>query len=158
MKLYLGENLKYLRCRENLTQTQLAEYLNRSQTSVNNYEKNKCIPSLFTVFLIADLFQVTAETLCLKNLSALPEKNCTPQAGPLIQILSEFMEPPKNCGPSFQKKLQDFDSLLALVLDQWQPDQRSARFIRLFGKILLRGSAEAFFQLGQNENKKNGDF
>ena len=151
MKLYLGENLKYLRCRANLTQAQLAAYLNRSQSSVNNYEKNKSVPSLSSIFLIADLFQVTAETLCLKNLSALPEKECPPQTDSLIHILSEFMETPKHCSPAFQQNLQDFDTLLASVLDQWQPGHKSARFIRIFGKVLLRGSAEAFYRLGQKE-------
>lgn len=57
------EKLKFLRTKLNLTQTEFADKLGVSQSSVNYWEKGQRIPSIEAAAKIADFFDITIESL-----------------------------------------------------------------------------------------------
>lgn len=57
------ENLKRLRMSNNLTQSQLAEILNKSRASISLYEIGKRIPSIQTIKELCSIFHVTIDQL-----------------------------------------------------------------------------------------------
>jgi transcriptional regulator with XRE-family HTH domain len=58
-----SDMLTYLRKRENLTQSELAEKLNIGRSAVSMYESGKREPSFETLEEIADFFNVNMSTL-----------------------------------------------------------------------------------------------
>lgn len=67
MKLSIGYNLKTLRKKYNLTQSQLAKKLNISRQRLANYELEKREPDLITLIKISSFFNCSIEELILKN-------------------------------------------------------------------------------------------
>ena len=67
MKLNIGYNLKALRKKYNLTQSQLATKLNISRQRLANYELEKREPDLITLIKISSFFNCSIEELILKN-------------------------------------------------------------------------------------------
>lgn len=61
--LAFPEKLKLLRTELNLTQKEFADKLGVSQSSVNYWEKGQRIPSIEAAARIADLFNITIESL-----------------------------------------------------------------------------------------------
>lgn len=55
--------LKEIRKRHNLTQTQVAEYLNTTQQTYSDYENKKTQPSIETLVKLADLFRTSIDYL-----------------------------------------------------------------------------------------------
>ncbi len=56
-------NLKELRKKHSLTQVKVAEYLNISHQSYNNYENNKFEPPIETLKKLATLFNTSIDAL-----------------------------------------------------------------------------------------------
>lgn len=67
MELSIGYNLKLLRKKNNLTQSQLATKLNISRQRLANYEVGKREPDLITLIKISSFFNCSIEELILKN-------------------------------------------------------------------------------------------
>lgn len=65
MKVYkpLVENLINLRKKENLTQQQVADYLNLDRSSYCNYENGKFEPTLSTLKKLCQLYNIDFNTL-----------------------------------------------------------------------------------------------
>lgn len=59
----LGDRIKLLRNEQGITQEQLADYLNLSRSSVNNYENDGVEPSLSVLVKIADRFNISLDYL-----------------------------------------------------------------------------------------------
>lgn len=59
----LGERIKELRKKSKLTQEQLAKELHLTKTSICCYEKGYKYPSIETLKLLADIFDVTLDYL-----------------------------------------------------------------------------------------------
>ena len=59
----LGENLKALRIKKDLTQQQLADLLNINRVTYTQYENNKREPDNNTLCMLADFFCVTIDDL-----------------------------------------------------------------------------------------------
>lgn len=67
-----AKNLKYLRLKNNMEQTELAQKLDRGATSVSNWENGNSIPKAGIISDIAKLFNVTMNDLMnsdLQNMS-----------------------------------------------------------------------------------------
>lgn len=65
MQLYeynIGEGIKNIRKKHNLTQEQLAKALNVSTATIANYENNKTVPSMEFILKLSTLFGVTTDT------------------------------------------------------------------------------------------------
>ena len=61
--IYLNNVLKRLRRQKRITQFELAEALNISQTSVSKYERGVTQPDLNVIVLMADYFGVSVDEL-----------------------------------------------------------------------------------------------
>ncbi len=68
MSLMLGENIRYLRKKANLSQQQLAEILDVPRTTLGDYERGHTEPSLSTLIRIAGQFDVTVDNLLTSRL------------------------------------------------------------------------------------------
>lgn len=58
-----GKRLKQLREEKNLTQAELAEYLNKSASAIGMYEREKRYPNLDFITDCAEFFDVTTDYL-----------------------------------------------------------------------------------------------
>ena len=58
-----GENLKYFRKMNNISQKRFAELLNTTQQRVSEWECNKVEPSLYNIIKILRIFEITFEEL-----------------------------------------------------------------------------------------------
>lgn len=68
MSLMLGENIKYLRKRNSLSQQQLAETLDIPRTTLGDYERGHTEPNLDTLLKIARYFKHTIDSLLTSKL------------------------------------------------------------------------------------------
>ena len=67
----LGENLQFLRKKDNITQEQLAEQLEVSRQSVSKWESDTAYPEMDKIIQICDLFHVGMDDLVRKDVSLL---------------------------------------------------------------------------------------
>ena len=59
----LAKRLRELRCKADLTQTQVAEKINVSQSTYAYYETARIEPRIDTLILLAELFQTSIDYL-----------------------------------------------------------------------------------------------
>jgi len=71
--MYIHSNLKFLRGKMGLTQTELAEQLELNRSSVNNYENKLADPPLELMIRIADFFGIALDSMLRIDLAALPQ-------------------------------------------------------------------------------------
>lgn len=67
----LGENLQFLRKKDNITQEQLAERLDVSRQSVSKWESDTAYPEMDKILQICDLFHVNMDDLVRNEVSLL---------------------------------------------------------------------------------------
>lgn len=66
MKIKIGEKIRLLRKKNDITQDRLAEYLGVTPQSISRWESETCYPDIETLPAIADFFDVnTDELLCI---------------------------------------------------------------------------------------------
>ena len=63
MKTYIAENIKNLRIQKNVTQEEVAAYLNISFQSVSKWERGENMPDIQTLAELANYFDVTTDEL-----------------------------------------------------------------------------------------------
>lgn len=63
----MTNKIKYLRRLNNITQQNLADYLNVSRASVNAWESNLSTPSTSDIILMSDKFNVSTDFLIKAN-------------------------------------------------------------------------------------------
>lgn len=61
--LFLSENLKKYRILKNLTQEDLAEYLNITPQSVSKWERGECYPDISFLPALANIFETSVDLL-----------------------------------------------------------------------------------------------
>jgi len=65
----IGENLKYLRVKNNYSQQSLSDALDIPRTTLGDYERGKTEPNIAMLIRLARLFDVTIDELITKDLS-----------------------------------------------------------------------------------------
>ncbi len=68
MKFYLSENIKGYRCKNKLTQAELAQILGVSPQAVSKWENHIAYPDIFLLPYIAKAIGVTLDTLLLSDM------------------------------------------------------------------------------------------
>ena len=58
-----GETIKKLRKQKDMTQEQLAEYLNISPQAISRWEINSTLPDITLIPMLANIFDVTTDML-----------------------------------------------------------------------------------------------
>ncbi len=59
----IGENIRFLRKRRNLSQAQLAKALNISAATLSSYETGKTIPTKSLILKASSVFEVSTDTI-----------------------------------------------------------------------------------------------
>lgn len=76
--MYIGENIRYLRNKKDMSQEELAEALGyKSYTTITKWESGVSEPTLKMANQIADYFNVSVNDLCYKRLSVPAETSNT---------------------------------------------------------------------------------
>ena len=63
MNINIGENIKKLRYKKQVTQEQLADFLNISNVAVSKWERGETYPDISFLPILAKYFDVTIDTL-----------------------------------------------------------------------------------------------
>lgn len=63
MKNTIGNNIKKLRKESGITQEQIASKLCIGRQALSNYETGKRIPDIYELIVLADLFEVSLDTI-----------------------------------------------------------------------------------------------
>ncbi len=71
--MYLSTNIKFLRKRKRLSQTDLAEALNTKRSSISNYELGSATPPVDVLIGLSDLFNLSIDTMVRVNIVGLRE-------------------------------------------------------------------------------------
>jgi len=74
MNMNIGEKIKKLRKQKDMTQEQLAEYLNISTQAVSKWETNLTLPDITLIPMLANLFDVTSYEIFGIDISAKKER------------------------------------------------------------------------------------
>ena len=128
--MYTANNIRYLRRKLGLTQSHVAEKIDKTITTVGDYEKGRSMPPLDVAQKLCEIFQVTLDDLVNKDLSkegtGRPEEEA-PRSGKkptsvdeelfrqlLVLKLEEVSERLKESDPELYEELR----LDALVRDQ----------------------------------------
>lgn len=62
-----GENLKFLRIRQNLTQNDIAYFLNITRQSISKWESDKSTPAIIYIIPLTKILSCTLEDLFIYN-------------------------------------------------------------------------------------------
>jgi|GEM_PF-2532747 len=69
MKHHFASNLRYLRKRKGVTQTEIAILVEKAHTTIGNWEKRIAQPSIEELVIIADFFQITLDHMIIDDLA-----------------------------------------------------------------------------------------
>jgi len=86
LKDIIGKNIAAHRKRSGLTQVELADKLNYSDKAISKWERGDSVPDVLTLAQLAELFEVTVDTL-LRDPDALPE-----ETGAVQQAMGKVVE------------------------------------------------------------------
>ena len=67
----IASNIRYYRKLLNLTQDQLASFLNGKKSLVSNYENGHSTPDIYTLVQLADLFKISLDEFVGRNIDLL---------------------------------------------------------------------------------------
>ncbi len=84
--------LKEYRKKQNLTQTQVAKYLNTTHQTYNNYENNKFEPSIDMLIKLADLFHTSVDNLIRDNKNEINNNQHPRYSDNLIEKIKQLNE------------------------------------------------------------------
>lgn len=85
--MYIGENIRYLRTTNNISQEELAAALGyKSYTTITKWESGVSEPTLKMANQIAAFFKISVNDLCYKKLSV-PSTGVTHKKGVVIKVL-----------------------------------------------------------------------
>jgi len=68
--IYLKENMRYLRKQKKMTQGDLADKLDIKRSLIGSYEEGRGVPKLSVIKQMADLLEVSLDTLLAVDLSS----------------------------------------------------------------------------------------
>lgn len=117
-KMDIGNNIKYFRETQKMTQRQLAEHIGYTEKSVSKWENNDGLPSLDVIIRICDLFQIPLEELIYQKTSKLyllgidgggtkTVFRLTDTSGNVIRTVHKSSSNPNDIGIENAKKILD---------------------------------------------------
>ncbi|NLB91126.1 MAG: helix-turn-helix transcriptional regulator, partial [Clostridiales bacterium] len=89
----LGSNIKKLRNQKKLTQAELAEIFDVTQTTVANWERGFRTPDLETLTNLANYFGVTLDSLVGRNTIPFPDKKESSPSSPPLTMEERLKQP-----------------------------------------------------------------
>lgn len=144
MNLSIGKKISSLRKQNNLTQEQLAEYLNVSNAAISKWESGVSYPDIETIPIIAEIFQVSIDTLFDYEIQNLNLKGIINKAeelrvkGKINDVITTLEEALKVYPNDLNLNLMIAKSLLTKSLDQDLVDKELAWLsIKYYDKSLI---------------------
>ena len=110
----INKKIKELRIQHNLTQKEMAEILQTSRSTYNNYEQSVATPSLETLIKIADHFHITVDNLIGHEVPYLLDKST------LSHKQQELLEEIKTLSDENCKRVQDFITGILIAEEEKQ--------------------------------------
>lgn len=108
-----GSNLSYLRNQRELTQSELADALGISQSSIANYETGRREPSMDQLYRISRFFEVDIDMLITQNLR--PPK-------PTLSLNLSYLRKREGYSKEEMAKLLDYPSVHRFNMAEDSPD------------------------------------
>ena len=90
MEMKIGARLAELRRKKGLTQERLAEMLEVSRQSVSKWELGQAIPDVEKIIRMSELFDVSTDTLLLRNPEDMEEKKNPLHLGSVYLVVKDF--------------------------------------------------------------------
>lgn len=115
LMLLIGRRLKKLRLENKMTQEELAKQLNLSKVTISCYENNSRTPSLETLLLICDIFNVDLPTLIGRETYAINEEINPYQAVRMSQEEMNLVKELRNHPDLYQKISSDPKRMIELI-------------------------------------------
>lgn len=113
--LLIGRRLKKLRLENKMTQEELAKELKLSKVTISCYENNSRTPSLETLLLICDIFNVDLPTLIGRETYAINEEINPYQAVRMSKEEMNLVKELRNHPDLSQKILSDPKRMIELI-------------------------------------------
>ena len=92
--MYFAKNLRFLRRKAELSQTQLGDILGTDYNTVSRYEQGKSTPRLDVFTKLAALFKVNAEALRTTDLTAAVPSNEAPMLSQQLPMVTQPVKHP----------------------------------------------------------------
>ena len=105
----INEKLKTIRTKNNLTQKEVANYLNISRSTYNNYEQNVAEPSIDSLKKLSQLYRKTVDELIGIESEIINLKILEPEISTLIKKIIKMNETQKAQTINFVTALTMFD-------------------------------------------------
>lgn len=86
----IGEQIQHIRIQKGLTQERLAEMLEVSRQSVSKWELGQAIPDVEKIIRMSELFDVSTDTLLLRNPEDTQEKKNPLHLGSVYLVVKDF--------------------------------------------------------------------
>ncbi|MDE5804058.1 MAG: helix-turn-helix domain-containing protein, partial [Lachnospiraceae bacterium] len=86
----IGEQIQRIRIQKGLTQERLAEMLEVSRQSVSKWELGQAIPDVEKIIRMSELFDVSTDTLLLRNPEDTEEKKNPLHLGSVYLVVKDF--------------------------------------------------------------------
>lgn len=114
MFIKIGEKIKLLRQKADVTQDRLSAYLGVTAQAISRWESNKCYPDIELLPLLADFFDITLdELLCVENSKKAKQISKYINEGEQLIELGKF----KEASELYRKAVAEFPSNYNLQLE-----------------------------------------
>jgi transcriptional regulator with XRE-family HTH domain len=111
MKQHFASNLRFLRKRKGVTQTEIAILVEKAHTTIGNWEKRIAQPSIEELVIIGDFFNVSLDHLIIDDLAL---KNYASENGQLVREDQEAYAKTEKLIESLQLNVDTLKQLLEL--------------------------------------------
>lgn len=110
MKEIFRKNLKFLREKSGKNQTEVGSYMEKSHTSIGNWEKGLSEPSMDEIVKLASFFGISAQDLLFKDL-----ENDVQESPQVVAAEPEKQYTTSEMSAEMQKLREDMEALKKLV-------------------------------------------
>ncbi len=104
----IGSQLKYLRCKNKYTISQLCELIGINQNTYSKYERDERDVSTATLNKIADFYGVTTDYLLGRDTGEPESINCLPDKANMIALEKEILDNYMTLPESTRNELMEF--------------------------------------------------
>lgn len=141
--MYIGKNIKYLRCKNGYSQEELSKHLGyKSYTTITKWESGVSEPTLKMTNQIAAFFNISVNDLCYKKLWSFNDKSNSKDKSDLIEKKDEVIPLNKKDEKDIAKKLDEtlgqLESSDGLMFDGEVLDEETKELLKISLENALR--------------------
>ncbi|AFA48220.1 helix-turn-helix domain-containing protein [Acetobacterium woodii] len=157
-----GDRLKSIRLKNDMTQEELGNLLNKSKNNISQYETGKREPDLETLNIISDYFKVSLDYLLGKSDDQIPVRNLDQDLNDELDTESKwlnFLRTLSGDSMFYQYENVDDDQKLAIMEEHKEKMEKKKKKVAKFMKYSDEVIDEAlnFAAYNQEQRKKKLD-